>query len=361
MEMTCTMRDWKPYNQYNNLNGGSISTFAKNSDSKEPEGDSMIAGCQNDPELMLSPICVVDRPQHLMNEHLRSFNSEGSREKPRNDSGSGSRNSSRSRSGSRLMVYRDVSGCRSNSISRRRRWSDLYCDEQRQEQERKKEKVILPFSVPISDILVVDTSRNYAPIYLTTTNMGYFEFTFSTQNSHDVLLAFLTNSLPSERVTCDILNTVTFDDSTATFDVEALTARRLRETVKSETFRERVRRKMTFFAGRFSDFSTTFAECCACDCYGDFEHPLSPEEHQIRLKSRSSKQFHYGDDCFRERPPYARYYVVCANNNAISTPHESKQNDADLIDYDHIKEMECPHEMELETTSCMSYSNFTAN
>jgi len=348
VEMTCTMRDWKPHNQYNNTLSGSGSTYANTKDSfssKLPISSSMmIAGCPNDPELLLSPIQrVVPTDTNLGETHVRSFNSDHSREKAKSDAGSSSQ-SSRSRSRQRGASCAATSRCRSDSINRRRRWSDIYIERRDPEQERKKEIVYQPYPIPISDILVVDTSRSYAPIYLTTTNMGYFEFTFSTQNSHDILLAFLTSSLPSERVTCQLSADRTFDDSTATFDVEALTARRLREKVKAETFGERVRRKMTFFASRFSEISTTvsttFVECNACGCGSSLTE--SPAKHRITLKST---KYQYGDDCNRELPPRSLYYYSRRND---VVDNESKHNDTDTISCSFATT-----EMELETTSCM--------
>jgi len=140
----------------------------------------------------------------------------------------------------------------------------MYEDYKEIEPEEKKD--VLPYSIPLSAIVVVDASRHI--LYITTSKTGYFEFTFSTQNAHDVLLAFLSNSLAAERITYgDPAKSLVLDDETVSFDVEALTATRLKETVKSESMGQRLRRKLVFIASRISEI-TSLSECGLCE-YND--------------------------------------------------------------------------------------------
>eukprot|EP00545_Synedropsis_sp_CCMP1620_P003712 CAMPEP_0119004946 /NCGR_PEP_ID=MMETSP1176-20130426/1446_1 /TAXON_ID=265551 /ORGANISM="Synedropsis recta cf, Strain CCMP1620" /LENGTH=275 /DNA_ID=CAMNT_0006956707 /DNA_START=741 /DNA_END=1568 /DNA_ORIENTATION=- len=153
---------------------------------------------------------------------------------------------------------------RSSSISRRKIWNEVYAADDREQEEKAK-----PFSIPVYDVVVVDTkgSRHYtaACIYLTTANMGYFEFSFSTANAHDIFMAFLTNTLPYERITRP--STPQSNDNPAElFDVEQLTATRMYERVEAETFPEKMRRKMVFMANRIGELSYSLSEACACGC-----------------------------------------------------------------------------------------------
>jgi hypothetical protein len=82
--------------------------------------------------------------------------------------------------------------------------------------------------------------------------MGYFEFTFPTANAHDILMAFLTNTLPYERI-CKATTTPSHFDPADSFDVETLTAKRMHERVEAETLAEKMRRKMIFMANRIGE------------------------------------------------------------------------------------------------------------
>ena len=142
---------------------------------------------------------------------------------------------------------------RSSSISRRRIWADM-CSHDDTRQEKQDKPLTEPYSIPVHDVIVLDTmgskSNDNCPIFLTTCRMGYFEFTFLTSNAHDVFMAFLTNSLPSERITCAYSKPL---DASSSFDVETLLSSRMHQRVEAETFPERLRRKINFMANRIGE------------------------------------------------------------------------------------------------------------
>lgn len=219
-----------------------------------------VSNLSDGPELLLRPLArltMTEMPEHSSSTPSSEPNKSDSesRNSSRTRASSGQSSVSRGGSGSSTRpasALRSVSSGsrRSCSRSRRRVWSDMYEDYKEIEPEEKKD--VLPYSIPLSAIVVVDASRHI--LYITTSKTGYFEFTFSTQNAHDVLLAFLSNSLEAERITySDPAKSLVQDDETASFDVEALTATRLKETVKSESMGQKLRRKMVFIASRISE------------------------------------------------------------------------------------------------------------
>jgi hypothetical protein len=129
-------------------------------------------------------------------------------------------------------------------------WSEMYPDDTRQQEEEK--PLPQPYSIPVYDIVVVDSmGSRHSGIFLTTQAMGYFEFTFYTSNAHDVFMAFLTNTLPYERIThaCS----TPLEACTSSFDVETLTATRMYQRVEAETLSERMIRKFNFMANRIGE------------------------------------------------------------------------------------------------------------
>mmetsp|Transcript_12671 Transcript_12671/g.18622 ORF Transcript_12671/g.18622 Transcript_12671/m.18622 type:complete len:309 (+) Transcript_12671:111-1037(+) len=275
VDMTCTMRNWKPTSTRSGIN----TTIAESDDG---------------PELLLKPLLTLadtlmaESPLHL---------SDNDKSNP------SSRNSSRTRGSSRSIS-------RASSTSRRRKWSDMYEDNKEAEREEKKD--LSPYSIPLSDIVVVDASRPFTNI--TTRCMGYFEFTFSTQNAHDVLLAFLSNSLPAERIAFgDPTASHDQEDDSISFDVEALTATRLKETVQSETMGQKMRRKMVFFASRLSEMSA-LADCSLCEYNSAAVSPYQGNAHKVYQK------------------------LNCVNDQGVNSP----RSNCNLLS-----------ELELETASCM--------
>jgi hypothetical protein len=142
---------------------------------------------------------------------------------------------------------------RCNSVSRRRIWNEMCADDARQQDDEK--PTPQPFAIPVCDIVVVDSmgsgSNGNCPVFLTTQSAGYFEFTFNTSNAHDVFLAFLTNSLPYERIIRSC--TTPLDAHSTSFDVETLTATRMQRRVEAETMTEKVMRKLNLMANRIGE------------------------------------------------------------------------------------------------------------
>lgn len=113
-------------------------------------------------------------------------------------------------------------------------------------------------TIPLADIMVVDMfgQGNSHQCNLTTLSHGYFELTMDNRNGQDILLAFLNASLPKNRVmgykrTASELSNRS--SGTRSFDVEAFTATRMSERLKSETMSEKLRRKVVRVFSSFED------------------------------------------------------------------------------------------------------------
>lgn len=156
------------------------------------------------------------------------------------------------------------------------------------------EEDLQPISIPTNDIVVVDVHGGKAassePIYVTTFSHGYFEFCFSTCTSHDVLLAFFTGSLPPERITvAHKLDRIDSDDMQAncSFDVDALTALRMRERIRTEPWSEKMRRRVLRIAGRLEELSGSMADC-ACTCTSGNERQGHQTPRRMEYERRQS-------------------------------------------------------------------------
>lgn len=167
-----------------------------------------------------------------------------------------------------LLQPRDVSRSSSRSGSRTRAesagprskiWDELA-------DHRQPEVLRTPYSIPMEGVLVVDSNGNTETLYITTQTMGYFEFTFSTANGFDIFMAFLSNSLPFERIVKQWTpnNLVACASGCDSYDVETLQATRMKERVKSESFPERMRRKMVFVASRIGEREYHLCVKCVC-------------------------------------------------------------------------------------------------
>lgn len=139
----------------------------------------------------------------------------------------------------------------------------------------KEELNLKPYSIPLDDIVVVDVRGGPVtsePIFITTFSHGYFEFSFLSHNAHDVLLAFLTKGLPNERIAhtavqsrdCEDDNDNSFGGD-CSFDIDDLTATRMRERIRTEPWSEKMRRRMLRIADRLEELSSSVADC-ACVC-----------------------------------------------------------------------------------------------
>lgn len=125
-----------------------------------------------------------------------------------------------------------------------------------------------PRSIPVGDVVVVDAHPSSSLLFVTTISHGYLEFSFADGNAHDCLLAFLSSSLPMERiVTHEVEQRGRSSCSSAdscSFDLDAFTANRMEERVRSESFGEKMQRKIARFAMCFEEMSTALAECAPC-------------------------------------------------------------------------------------------------
>lgn len=105
--------------------------------------------------------------------------------------------------------------------------------------------------IALSDVVVADV-HDVNLVYLTTNKSGYFEFSFLSRNARDMMCAFLSASLPEERILSSSLHEQHDDGNwqvpTCSFDVEMLTNKRIQERVERETFSEKVKRKVSHVA-----------------------------------------------------------------------------------------------------------------
>jgi hypothetical protein len=109
-------------------------------------------------------------------------------------------------------------------------------------------------TIPMNDIMLIginQTNDNLHQTNITTMSAGYFELSMESQNGCLVLQAFLKANLPKEKVVdgshqlqqlprSPSNNTV----STKSFDVEAFTASRMTERLKSESMTEKLQRRI---------------------------------------------------------------------------------------------------------------------
>jgi hypothetical protein len=107
-------------------------------------------------------------------------------------------------------------------------------------------------------------------LYLTTLSYGYFEFSFRTANARDMMVAFLNASLIPERILSQANppKEKNCEDPLCSFDVETLTANRIEERIRTESFSEKLRRKVAHVALQIEEISSSISEC-ACGCGKD--------------------------------------------------------------------------------------------
>jgi hypothetical protein len=225
VDMTCTMRNWATHNRKHSV--VKMSSNSSNQKHSEQERD---LRQQDGPELLLAPVLSSEKYPMEIQDRDQSYGS--------------TTGGQRSTSGPRS---------RSNSVSRRRIWNEMCADDARQQDEEKPQPK--PYSIPVCDVVVVDSmgclANGSCAVFLTTQSTGYLEFTFHTSNAHDIFLAFLTNSLPYERIIRSC--TTPLEACSASFDVETLTATRMQRRVEAETMTEKVMRKFNFMANRIGE------------------------------------------------------------------------------------------------------------
>lgn len=138
-------------------------------------------------------------------------------------------------------------------------------------------------SIPIEDILVVDVADGREPkLHLTTMTFGYYEFTCNNRNGHDILLAFLKASVSPERILDGRIEdegpTIRSSSSvTSCLDVDALTAAHLQGRADSETWPEKMSRRVGKVVSSLTELSGAFCDlaCCLDDSVRE-KPPASP-------------------------------------------------------------------------------------
>mmetsp|Transcript_29973 Transcript_29973/g.43791 ORF Transcript_29973/g.43791 Transcript_29973/m.43791 type:complete len:428 (+) Transcript_29973:147-1430(+) len=175
------------------------------------------------------------------------------------------------------------------------------------------------YAIPLGDIVVVDVdganSRDFDDkthsmqggnrMGVTTMSNGYFEFSFISKNSHDVLMAFLQSSLPPEKMTMgstygnvpgrEIINSDSGNSSSFTpilekkssVDMDKLTEKEIKDSVNAESLPQRIRRKMTTVVERFGEVSVGLSECMC----GDFTREETPKA--VTTPTTSKKDFSF--------------------------------------------------------------------
>lgn len=114
----------------------------------------------------------------------------------------------------------------------------------------------MQYTIPLSNVVVADFF-NVHLLHLTTQSHGYFEFSFLSKNARDTMVAFLTASLPPERILSCSSGAASatrhqeedkWNAPICSFDVETLTNRRIQERVEQETLSEKLKRKVAHVA-----------------------------------------------------------------------------------------------------------------
>lgn len=109
-------------------------------------------------------------------------------------------------------------------------------------------------TIPVKDIVMMDVNGGSKDastmnrLNITTLSSGFFEVTMDSSNGREILLAFLKGSMPKERLMAGGELTRNGSNSTHnttySFDVEAFTASRMSERLKSESMSEKVQRRI---------------------------------------------------------------------------------------------------------------------
>mmetsp|Transcript_4241 Transcript_4241/g.10573 ORF Transcript_4241/g.10573 Transcript_4241/m.10573 type:complete len:449 (-) Transcript_4241:315-1661(-) len=109
-------------------------------------------------------------------------------------------------------------------------------------------------------------------IYIITISNGVYAFTMESTNGRELLVAFLKANLPKERFSDQGISrtpsngTHDTSHSNRSFDVEAFTAKRMAERLKSESIGEKVQRRVHRLVTSFEELSCAITECTACGC-----------------------------------------------------------------------------------------------
>jgi hypothetical protein len=226
-EMTCTMRNWEARHHFT-----SRSMSRRLSRSLGPAADDTDQQHNHGPELLVTPV------QEYLTNH-------------RDDSPAG-----------RGMLVRRTS---SGSSARNREGAGI----------SPAAAAAVPYSIPITDIMVVETynARYGAPLHrlnITTISLGIFEFDCHNMNGHDILLAFLQACLAPERILDGSADcgpaavNKTFSQSSSCLDVDGLTARHVQGRVNSETWPEKISRRVGKVVHSLQEISGAICDATCC-------------------------------------------------------------------------------------------------
>lgn len=152
----------------------------------------------------------------------------------------------------------------------------------------------VPFSIPISDILVVETYnvRYGAAIHkltVTTKSFGVFELNCDGINGHDILLAFLHASLPAERILDGGGACIRPSESNVScLDIDGFTARKVYERGENETWPEKLSRRVGKVVNSLHEMSITL---CDVSCCQQIHTELSSSRHDAERRDPPAVRF----------------------------------------------------------------------
>lgn len=240
--MTLTMRNWQPQKTVTAPYIGKLDdvlpVMKSNSNPSKQSESELILRTVN---LSTGSLNALDASNGRFSDRFDSFGSSNQR-----------------RSGSRHKVRAERCASPARGVPRPRRSASPAFSEQPPRPQR------IGCTIPISDIVVADVHDAHV-IFLTTLSNGYFEFCFRTANARDMMVAFLNASLGPERILSQAgpPKEENLEEPACSFDVETLTANRIEERMRTESFSEKVRRKMAHVALQIEEISTSISEC-AC-------------------------------------------------------------------------------------------------
>lgn len=136
------------------------------------------------------------------------------------------------------------------------------------------EKALPSYSIPMSDILVVETYGDHDAatrykLNVTTLSLGYFEFDGVTRNGHDILMAFLKASVDPERIIHEDLGDDTIQSQSSQSlgvdsDVDTLNARQIKSQVDRETWSEKLSQRVGKVVHSLEEMSGSFCDVACC-------------------------------------------------------------------------------------------------
>lgn len=203
------------------------------------------------------------------------------------------------------------------------------------------------WSIPVSDIANVDLSGTHtyrrasdpeigpvevlnqgnrsdggsSRITITTLSNGYFEFSFHSNNSRDVLVAFLKSSISVDRFTslCPVKNNKVFKTKLdtiksvrsidtkssfssskkgiSTFDIDNFTEKAMNDWVKTESITEKMKRRVDVFSTRLGEITLTLTDCVCFSPSTACTPNLSPHPDKRRPSAKNGiKQYNRSEE-----------------------------------------------------------------